>query len=109
MDGRISSFLSGFGKPFAREREVPNVEKVHSLIIVARDQPELWQALARQFAGDPSVQVFRDRRFWERRQLDQRYESDQRGPDRRHPARLEHDVRHRSFVIIRRQDETLGG
>lgn len=109
MDGFPSSSLSASGKLSANDGGVPREEKVHSLIIVAQDQPELWLALARQFAGNPTVQVLQDRRRWERRQRIQRYESDQRGTDRRHPPRLEHDVRHRSFVIIRRQDATLGG
>jgi len=104
-----NSFLSTLGKPFAGDREVQSVEKVPSLIIVARDQPELWHAMTRQFAADPKVQVLQDRRRWERRQRIQKYDLDQRGPDRRRPASLEHNVRYRSFVIIRRQDGTPEG
>ena len=108
MGGGRNSFLSASWKPSAAEGEVPSPEKAHALIIVARDQPELWHALKKQFAGNAEVQVLQDRRRWERRQRLQRHESDQRAQDRRLPPRLEHDVHHRSFVIIRRQDGSFG-
>ncbi len=108
MSESSSGFMSGFGKLSAGEGELPSAEKVRSLIIVARDQSELWHVLARELAGDPKVQVILDRRRWERRRRIQIFGLDQRGVDRRHPPRPEHDVLQRSFVIIRRQDETLG-
>ena len=86
------------------EQKAPSVEDVHSLIIVARDQPELCRALRRQLAADPKVLVFPDRRRWERRRLARALAFDQRGPDRRRPPSLEHDVSQRSFVIIRQQE-----
>jgi len=103
-----SSSVNGFGKSAADSGEPPCAEKVHSLIIVARDQAELWRVLAREFASNPRVQVLLDRRHWERRRRLQVLELDQRGADRRHPTCPEHDVRQRSFVIIRRQDGTPG-
>ena len=87
----------------------PSVEKVPSLIIVARDQPELWHALACQFVEDPKVLVLQDRRRWERRQRVQGLDSDQRGADRRQPSSPEQNVRERYFVIIRQRDGTLIG
>jgi hypothetical protein len=103
-----SGSLSAFGMLSAGDGDLSGAEEVHSLIVVARDQPDLWQTLARQFASNPKVQVLLDRRHWERRQRLQILEVDQRGIDRRHPPRPEHDVRQRSFVIIRRQDGTPG-
>jgi len=100
--------LSVSRNPSVGDGDVPGVEKAHALIIVARDQPELWHALAKQFAANPKVQVLQDRRRWERRQRLQSLELDQRGPDRRLPPRLEYDVRHRSFVIIRQRNGSLG-
>jgi hypothetical protein len=85
-------------------RAQSSAAKVHSLIIVAGDQPDLLQALAGQFAGNTKVQVLQDRRRWERRQRVQTCEPDRRGPDRRRPPRLEYDVRCRSFVIIPQQE-----
>jgi hypothetical protein len=97
--------MSGFGK--SAGDEAPSAGQVHSLIIVARDQAELCHVLAREFASNPRVQVLLDRRHWERRRRIQVLELDRRGADRRHPTCPEHDVRQRSFVIIRRQDGTL--
>jgi hypothetical protein len=88
-------------------RAQSSAAKVHSLIIVARDQPDLWQALVGQFAGNTKVQVLQDRRRWGRRQRVQTYEPDRRGLDRRRPPRLEHDVRCRSFVIIPQREGVL--
>jgi hypothetical protein len=102
-----SGSLSAFGKLSAGDGDLSGADEVHSLIVVARDQPDLWYALARQFTGDQKVQVVLDRRRCERRQRVQMLELDQRGMDRRHPTCPEHDVRQRSFVIIRRQDGTL--
>src|SRR5271157_1087956 len=42
MHGSSNRGWSTLGKPFAGDRGVPSVEKVPSLIIVARDQPALW-------------------------------------------------------------------
>jgi hypothetical protein len=100
--------MSESRNPSGRDQEVAGVEEVHSLIIVARDQPELYHALKRQLGEDPKVRILSDRRRWRRRQLIQWYESDQRGQDRRRPPSLEHDVGQRSFVIIRQQDGAFG-
>ena len=66
------------------------------LIVVARDQPEVLQALTRRFAGNEEVQVLLDRRqlAW--------------GPgnrineiERRRPPSIETDVNYRQYVIVR--------
>jgi hypothetical protein len=55
------------------------------LIIVARDQPDLWQSLKEHFATTEDIQAILDRRRWERRQ----------------PPRIEMDVYIRQYVIAR--------
>ena len=79
----------------------PTERKVQTLIIVARDQPDLWQSLKEHFAANEEIEPILDRRRWERRQRIQRCEPDRRGPDRRRPPSIEHDFRSRQFVIAR--------
>ena len=80
----------------------PTGHKVRGLIIVARDQPDLWRSLQEHIgATNRDVEILLDRRLWERRQRFQRCEPDRRGSDRRRPPSIENDVRSRQFVIVR--------
>jgi hypothetical protein len=84
----------------------PNVQStgmIRALVVVARDQPDLWQSLTQHFAANEDVQVLLNRRQGERRQQAQTYERDRRGPDRRRPPSIESDVSHRRYVIARPQ------
>jgi hypothetical protein len=84
----------------SRSREAqPTGRRVRGLIIVARDQPDLWQSLREHFAANEDVTLVLDRRLWERRQRVQGCEPDRRGLDRRRPPSTEHDLRSRPFVI----------
>ena len=83
------------------------VDKVRCLLIVAREQPDLWHHLTRDFAGDEGVQVILDRRRRERRQRVQTSESERRRSDRRRQASIDNDLRYRSFVILHRQQGVL--
>ena len=76
--------------------------RVCGRIIVARDQPYLWQSLREHFAASRDVEVVLDRRLWERRQRIQTYEPEQRRGDRRQPLTIENDLRRRSFLIVTR-------
>jgi hypothetical protein len=76
---------------------------IQALVVVARDQSDLWQSLTRHFAASEDVQVLLDRRQGERRQRLQTYEQDRRGPDRRRPPSTENDVCCRQYVIARPQ------
>jgi hypothetical protein len=76
---------------------------MRALVVVAREQPDLWQSLTEHFAANEDVQVLLDRRQGERRQRVQAYERDRRGPDRRRPRSIEKDVSHRQYVIARPQ------
>src|SRR5262249_6865943 len=40
----------------------PSAEDSHWIVVVARDQPDLFEHLERSFRGDPKVQVILDRR-----------------------------------------------
>jgi hypothetical protein len=78
----------------------PSRHRLLGLIIVARDQPELWHHLTEHFAGQREVQVFLDRRQWERRQRFQTYEPERRRAARRRPLSRSTDLRYRSFLLI---------
>ncbi len=86
-----------------------NVENSYCLIIVARDQPDLWVTIQRQFAAYTRVQVLQDRRRSERRQRFQRYEPERRRVDRRRPLRIENDLAWRPYLIVRRQEGLIEG
>lgn len=81
----------------ARERVV------RLLFIVARDHPELWHHLRRDFGDDEEVQVILDRRRGERRCQIRAREPERRRADRRRPPAIEKDLRYHSFVIIDQQ------
>lgn len=83
--------------------------KVRCLFIVARNQPDLWHHLSRDFAEDDDVQVLLDRRRGERRQRLQQHESERRRADRRRRASIDNDLRYRSFVILHEQQGVLSG
>ncbi len=80
---------------------------VRALVVVARNQPDLWQALAKHFSANEDVRVLFDRRQLERRQRVQTYSLDRRGADRRRPPSIENDVSYRQYVIARPQQGTL--
>ena len=74
------------------------------LVVVARDQPDLWWYLTRDFLRFKGVEVILDRRqggWWQRAQA---RELQERGADRRGPSRSETDLRSRAFMIIHRRD-----
>ncbi|MBI2544557.1 MAG: response regulator [Candidatus Rokubacteria bacterium] len=71
------------------------------LIVVARNQPYVFESLNRRLAGDPEFQVLLDRRQGERRQRPQSHEPDRRRADRRLPAA--EFLRFQGIGIIRRR------
>jgi len=74
---------------------------VRGLIIVARDQPDLWRALIREFGQSQDIRVILDRRCGERRQAERLHTPDRRGMDRRSMPRIEADLRARQYVLTR--------
>lgn len=78
----------------------PSSHRVRGLIIVARDQPDLWDHLTHHFAGHSEVRVLLDRRQWERRQRLQSYGPERRKAARRRPPSIETDLRYRSFLLV---------
>jgi hypothetical protein len=75
------------------------------LIIVARDQAELWRYLTRDFAKFKGVEVLRDRRQGERRRATRTYQPGRDGGDRRRPSSVPNDLRCHGFVVVPRPAE----
>ncbi len=71
------------------------------LFIVAHDQPELCAHLAREFSGEPGVEVVLDRRHLERRE---RAPSgpvpERRSADRRSRAPIGNELRALNFALV---------
>jgi len=79
------------------------------LFIVARDQPDLWHHLRRDFAEDEEVQVILDRRRDERRRSVRAHDPERRQAGRRRPPSIDTDLRYRSFLILHEQQGALSG
>ena len=80
---------------------LPTRHTVHSLIIVAQPQRELWQALTREFRHIEEIQVLLDRRHGERRRVVSPVAHDRRATERRSLPRLEDDLRARRYILVR--------
>ncbi len=76
---------------------------VRCLIIVARDQAELFERLRRQ-VGDHDVRVLLDRR-----QPESTPSADQHLSDRRRPVSIDKDLRHRQYIIVSPQEPVFEG
>jgi hypothetical protein len=90
-----------------RSRSFPGYATPHrvcALIIVARDQDDLWQELVRRVGSCATVQLVRDRRCRERRQRDHRQTPERRSMDRRHAPAPAEDPQLRQYVVARPQD-----
>lgn len=82
---------------------------VRCLFIVARDQPDLWHHLRRDFCEDEGIQVILDRRRDERRRSVRAYDPERRRADRRRLPSIGDDLRYRSFVILHEQQGAPSG
>ena len=80
---------------------------VRYLLIVARNQPDLWRYLKDNFAGDEKVEVILDRRRGERRQRVQLREPERRQGERRRQPSIDKDLTYRFFVIVRQEHGVL--
>lgn len=80
---------------------------MRDIVIVARDQPDLWEYLLQEFAGDENVQVLLDRRQGERRQQLQGCGGKRRGTNRRRQLSTDTDLRSHPFILMRAGQQTL--
>ena len=70
------------------------------LFIVARDQPDLWAHLAREFSGESGVQVLLDRRRSDRRRATQPASSERRRSERRARPPVDRELAAMNFALI---------
>jgi len=110
-DGRTSTPLAlqddstpGGGTPFPGRIET---RRPRYLIVVSREQPDLWRHLRQMFTGIRGVDVVLDRRHGGRWQWAQSRAHEERGEDRRRPRSLEAGLAHRSFVIVNPEEAAV--
>jgi len=85
----------------------PETRRARYLIVVSREQPDLWRHLRQMFTGIRGVDVVLDRRHGGRWQWAQSRAHEERGEDRRRPRSLEAGLAHRSFVIVNPEDTAI--
>ncbi len=88
-------------KRISNEQDVPTHPSVHSLLIVARGQQDLWHSLVRELQGVTQIQILLDRRHGERRTPWGPVTDDRRVRERRSLPRLEDDLHTRQYVLVR--------
>jgi hypothetical protein len=74
---------------------------IQYLVITARNHPDLYGYLRRQFAGDDKVQVLLDRRHEERRSQGEARKPDRRKGERRTGRGKDNGLSYHGFVVIR--------
>ncbi len=72
-----------------------------NLMIVARDEAELYDYLKRDFADEPPVQVVMDRRHGERRQVSVPSTDERRRSDRRTRKDVQTRLAELGYVFVR--------
>jgi len=78
----------------------PETARPRYLIVVARDQPDLWRHLRKSFGELKGVDVVLDRRHGGRWQWAQSWEYEQRGTDRRRTSDAADRLSHHSVMIV---------
>ena len=70
------------------------------LVIVSREELDLWLYLTQTYGGIKGFQVLLDRRQRERRQPGQPVALERRRADRRRPPSAEGDLRRQPFLLV---------
>jgi hypothetical protein len=70
------------------------------LFIVARQHPDLWTHLSREFSGEAGVEVVLDRRLEERRHAAQLPPAERRQQDRRARPSIHNELSSMNFALI---------
>jgi len=70
------------------------------LFIVARDHPDLWAHLAREFSGEVGVQVVLDRRQRDRRSLAAPAALERRSSERRSRPSVHRELSSMNFALV---------
>jgi hypothetical protein len=70
------------------------------LFIVAREHPDLWAHLAREFSGEAGVEVVLDRRTQERRRLPRPPDRERRQANRRARPPIDNELSSMNFALV---------
>ena len=90
--------MSNPGKAFS-VRPLRRAER--GLLIVARDQGDLYDCLQHAYGDSEAITVLLDRRQGERRRRIQPVAGERRHRDRRSLPSLEHDLRFQQYLLVR--------
>ena len=82
-------------------RTPPLRPPVRSLLIVARDQGDLYDCLQHAYGDSEAITVLLDRRQGERRRRVQPVRGERRQGERRSLPSLEHDLRFQQYLRVR--------
>ncbi len=82
-------------------RTRPAPPATRSLLIVARDQGDLYDCLRHAYGDSETLTVFLDRRQGERRRAGQSVLAERRRSERRSPLSLAEDLRFQQYVLVR--------
>lgn len=74
------------------------------LFIVNREEPNLYEALRREFAGERRVEVIIDRRFGEQRREQAPFAEERRRGERRTRAEADAHLRAVGWAVVRQAD-----
>ena len=83
-----------------RRRRIPPPQAARPLLIVARDQSELYRILQRAYRETDEIIVVRDRRRGERRRASESVSMERRHGDRRLAPSLAHELGSRQFALV---------
>ena len=72
----------------------------HHILIVSREDPDLYAFIADRFTDDPTIEVTLDRRFVKRRQRSTLVAAERRRRDRRMRPGVDEELRSRAHVVV---------
>ncbi len=89
-----------------KRSRIPLLQPARPLLIVARDQGELYRVLQRAYRETDEIVVLRDRRRGERRLASESVEKERRQGERRLAPSLAHELRSQRFALVYPPDAT---
>ncbi len=100
MDAHEWEHEEGVTGAMATSTVLPTTDS-RALLIVARTEPDLFEALRQELADCPGIEVMLDRRIGDRRQSGQAVEVERRHRERRRLPKWEQDLRVRRYMLTR--------
>jgi hypothetical protein len=92
----------------SRGGEARDPTAAHAVLVVAADQVDLYESLARGFTGVSGIEVVLDRRRTDRRQRVRAAAVERRKTERRRSATVDRELQVRGFAVARRRSSSAG-